>query len=43
METGATPVLRSNFARRDFLKLTTVAAAGFALSRMPIAAGPFTR
>lgn len=42
-ETGATPVLRSNFARRDFLKLTTVAAAGFALSRMPIAAGPFTR
>ncbi len=33
----------NHFARRDFLKLTTAAAAGFLLSRMPIAAGPFTR
>ena len=31
------------FARRDFLKLTSAAAAGFMLSRMPVAAGPFTR
>ncbi len=31
------------FARRDFLKLTSAAAAGFLLSRVPIAAGPFTR
>ncbi len=31
------------FARRDFLKLTSAAAAGFVLSRMPVAAGPFTR
>jgi uncharacterized protein (DUF608 family) len=31
------------FARRYFLKLTGAAAAGFVLSRMPVAAGPFTR
>ena len=30
-------------ARRDFLKLTGAATMGFAISRMPIAAGPFTR
>ena len=38
-----TPRVESGWPRRDFLKLTGAAAAGFMLSRMPVAAGPFTR
>lgn len=33
----------SNLARRDFLKLSGLAATGLALSRLPAMAGPFTR
>lgn len=33
----------TGFARREFLKVTGAAVAGFALARMPIAAGPFAR
>jgi len=40
-------VLASGLAGRDFLKLTGVTAVGFALARMPVAAGggskPFAR
>jgi len=45
MEPGASKGFQGTgrFGRRDFLKLTGAAAAGLALSRMPVTAGPFTR